>query len=262
MAERITFNVKNSETLRVVDEYCKAQKISRSQAIATLLDATVPVLKDINRYSQLAVELKSRLLSGIYQQDLPRRKHVVAAEKYCLEIWENKLQIGRGYDFDSVNGREYARERKRHYRQDNAVGRVENKSIKDLCQSLMKRATPYAHYSCFIYTKRVIFEDMEETSSPIKAAAGDAIILLAKDLVYNEFFFDIGQAFFINTIDLMSYGTGGIPETRTDPHIHCWIPILFFRESVVIIPVYLMDSVTASRLKKTKDITVVYHGKK
>lgn len=49
MPERITFNITNSETLRVVDEYSKTQKISRSQVIATLLDATVPILNDINR---------------------------------------------------------------------------------------------------------------------------------------------------------------------------------------------------------------------
>lgn len=65
MSERITFNAINSETLRVVDEYSKTQKISRSQVISTLLDATVPVLKDINRYYQLADELKARLLSGV-----------------------------------------------------------------------------------------------------------------------------------------------------------------------------------------------------
>lgn len=65
MSERITFNVTNSETLRVVDEYSKKQKISRSQVISTLLDATVPVLKDINRYYQLADELKARLLSDL-----------------------------------------------------------------------------------------------------------------------------------------------------------------------------------------------------
>ena len=50
MSERITFNVTNSETLRVVDEYSKKQKISRSQVISTLLDATDPRLKDNNRY--------------------------------------------------------------------------------------------------------------------------------------------------------------------------------------------------------------------
>lgn len=64
-------------TLRVVDEYSKTQKISRSQVISTLLDATVPVLKDINRYYQLADELKARLLSGVYQQDLPRQRPVL-----------------------------------------------------------------------------------------------------------------------------------------------------------------------------------------
>lgn len=77
MSERITFNATNSETLRVVDEYSKTQKISRSQVISTLLDATVPVLKDINRYYQLADELKARLLSGVYQQDLPRQRPVL-----------------------------------------------------------------------------------------------------------------------------------------------------------------------------------------
>ncbi len=265
MSERITFNATNSETLRVVDEYSKTQKISRSQVISTLLDATVPVLKDINRYYQLADELKARLLSGVYQQDLPRRRSVVTAEKYCMEIWESKLQVGKGYDFDSVNGRVHVREHKRHHRRDNAVGRVENRHIKELCQFLLERSEQDARFACFIYTERIIFADDETSelsSSPVNLTAGDAVILLAKDVVYNEFFFDTGKAPFINVVDLMSCGTGGIPETTGDPRIHCWVPILFSGKNAVIAPVYLIDPSTASTLRKPDNIAVVYHGKK
>lgn len=265
MSERITFNVTNSETLRVVDEYSKKQKISRSQVISTLLDVTAPVLKDINRYYQLADELKARLLSGVYQQDLPRRRNVVTAEKYCMEIWESKLQVGKGYDFDSVNGKVHVREHKRHYRRDNAVGRVENRHIKELCQFILDRSEQDARYACFIYTERIIFADAETSelsSSPVKFAAGDAVILLAKDVVFNEFFFDIGKALFINVVDLMSYGTSGIPETTGDPRVHCWVPILFSGKNAVIVPVYLIDPATAPTLRKPDNITVVYQGKK
>lgn len=62
-------------------------------------------------------------------------------------------------------------------------------------------------------TERIIFADVETpelSSSPVKLAAGDAVILLAKDVVFNEFFFDIGKALFINVIDLMPYGTSDI----------------------------------------------------
>lgn len=265
MSERITFNITNSETLRVVDEYSKKQKISRSQVIATLLDATVPVLNDINRYYQLADELKLRLLTGIYQQDLPRRKNVVSAEKYCLEIWENKLQAGKGYDFDSVKSKVDVREQKRHNRRDNAVGRVENRYIKEICQSILEKTTQDARYACFIYTERIILTDKDVTegsSSPVTMAVGNAIILLAKDVVYNEYFFDLNNAIFINVIDLMSSGTSGISETTKDPRIHCWVPILFYGKNAVIVPVYRIDSRSAQLHKNPDKITVVYFGKK
>lgn len=212
-----------------------------------------------------ANELKSRLLAGVYRQDLPRRRNVVTAEKYCLEIWESKLQAGTGYDFDSVNGVIHVRERKKHYRRDNAVGKVESRYIKDLCQSLLERTEQDALYACFIYTKRIIFTDKgsaEEASSPVKLAAGDAIILLAKDVVYNEFFFDLGNAIFINVVDLMSMGTNGIPEATKDPRIHCWVPILFSGKNAVIVPVYRIDPHTAPAQRKPDKITVVYSGKK
>ncbi|RIP93031.1 hypothetical protein DLN00_25765, partial [Salmonella enterica subsp. enterica serovar Newport str. CFSAN000828] len=100
------------------------------------------------------------------------------------------------------------------------------------------------------------------SSSPVKLAAGDTVILLAKDVVFNEFFFDTGKALFINVVDLMSYGTGGIPETTGDPRVHCWVPILFSGKNAVIVPVYLIDPATASTLRKPDKITVIYRGKK
>lgn len=91
MTTRITFNMTSDETLRIVDEYCHTHKLSRSKVIDALLSATAPVLNDINCYYQLAGKLQSRLLNGVYQRDLPHKRNVVSAEKYCLEIWENKL---------------------------------------------------------------------------------------------------------------------------------------------------------------------------
>ena len=67
MTTRITFNMTSDETLRIVDEYCHTHKLSRSKVINTLLNATAPVLNDINCYYQLAGELQSRLLNGVYQ---------------------------------------------------------------------------------------------------------------------------------------------------------------------------------------------------
>lgn len=84
MTTRITFNMTSDETLRIVDEYCHTHKLSRSKVIDALLSATAPVLNDINCYYQLAGKLQSRLLNGVYQRDLPHKRNVVSAEKYCL----------------------------------------------------------------------------------------------------------------------------------------------------------------------------------
>ncbi|HHZ8109875.1 TPA: hypothetical protein ACWMCF_004904, partial [Escherichia coli] len=78
MTTRITFNMTSDETLRIVDEYCHTHKLSRSKVIDALLSATAPVLNDINCYYQLAGELQSRLLNGVYQRDLPRKRNVVS----------------------------------------------------------------------------------------------------------------------------------------------------------------------------------------
>lgn len=126
MTTRITFNMTSDETLRIVDEYCHTHKLSRSKVIDALLSATAPVLNDINCYYQLAGKLQSRLLNGVYQRDLPHKRNVVSAEKYCLEIWENKLFTKRILEFDSSNGVLYALKHKRHYRRDKMIGRVES----------------------------------------------------------------------------------------------------------------------------------------
>ncbi|MGI8465887.1 hypothetical protein [Pectobacterium punjabense] len=245
MVERITFSVTNSETLRVVDEYCEKQGISRSLAIATLLDATVPVLNDVNCYYQLADELNTRLLSGVYRQDLPRRKNVVDAERYCLEIWENKLLMGRGYDFNSAGGELNFREKKRHYRRDNHIGKVESRYIKEICDSMMKANKTDAQYVCFIYTERIIFTDKtqsDEESAPVKLVAGDAYVLFIKDVIYENLFFDLTGALFVNMIDLISSGTQGYPQTAKDTSVYCWVPILFSGKNAVIVPVHRTDS--------------------
>ena len=151
MTTRITFNMTSDETLRIVDEYCHTHKLSRSKVIDALLSATAPVLNDINCYYQLAGKLQSRLLNGVYQRDLPHKRNVVSAEKYCLEIWENKLFTKRILEFDSSNGVLYALKHKRHYRRDKMIGRVESRRIKDICEYQMQLSGEKAKYACFIY---------------------------------------------------------------------------------------------------------------
>ena len=116
MSVRITFNVKSPKTMQTLDEYCQRTGMSRSQLISTLLDATTPILNDINVHYQLAHEMESRLMAGVYRRDLQRKRNVVSAEKYCREIWESKLVTLIYYDLDSLNGRVYALENKRHNR--------------------------------------------------------------------------------------------------------------------------------------------------
>ncbi|KDU29725.1 hypothetical protein AC86_5388, partial [Escherichia coli 3-073-06_S4_C1] len=157
MTTRITFNMTSDETLRIVDEYCHTHKLSRSKVIDALLSATAPVLNDINCYYQLAGELQSRLLNGVYQRDLPRKRNVVSAEKYCLEIWENKLFTRRVLEFDSSNGVLYALKHKRHYRRDKMIGRVESRCIKDICEYQMQLSGEKTKYACFIYIERTIY---------------------------------------------------------------------------------------------------------
>lgn len=87
MTTRIAFNMTSDDTLRIVDEYCHTHKLSRSQVINALLSATAPVLNDINCYYQLAGKLQSRLLSGVYQGDLPRK----AQCRQCREVLPGNL---------------------------------------------------------------------------------------------------------------------------------------------------------------------------
>ncbi|MDE1037078.1 hypothetical protein OS100_24510, partial [Escherichia coli] len=154
MTTRITFNMTSDETLRIVDEYCHTHKLSRSKVIDALLSATAPVLNDINCYYQLAGKLQSRLLNGVYQRDLPHKRNVVSAEKYCLEIWENKLFTKRILEFDSSNGVLYALKHKRHYRRDKMIGRVESRCIKDICEYQMLNRPGFPG-ECFICELRL-----------------------------------------------------------------------------------------------------------
>ncbi|HGC3688866.1 TPA: hypothetical protein ACIYH9_005231, partial [Escherichia coli] len=195
MTTRITFNMTSDETLRIVDEYCHTHKLSRSKVIDALLSATAPVLNDINCYYQLAGKLQSRLLNGVYQRDLPHKRNIVSAEKYCLEIWENKLFTKRILEFDSSNGVLYALKHKRHYRRDKMIGRVESRRIKDICEYQMQLSGEKAKYACFIYIERTIYNhDNPSGETPVKAAVGNAVILLAKDVIYDEYFFDLRQS--------------------------------------------------------------------
>ena len=230
MTTRITFNMTSDETLRIVDEYCHTHKLSRSKVIDALLSATAPVLNDINCYYQLAGKLQSRLLNGVYQRDLPHKRNVVSAEKYCLEIWENKLFTKRILEFDSSNGVLYQ----------------------------MQLSGEKAKYACFIYIERTIYNhDNPSGGTPVKAAVGNAVILLAKDVIYDEYFFDLRQSFFVSVKDLMASGAKGIPETQKYPDVYCWIPLFSINSGVVITPVYKIDPRKPVTVKKPDQITVV-----
>ncbi|EIP3275887.1 hypothetical protein ACGLYK_002728 [Escherichia coli] len=258
MTTRITFNMTSDETLRIVDEYCHTHKLSRSKVIDALLSATAPVLNDINCYYQLAGKLQSRLLNGVYQRDLPHKRNVVSAEKYCLELWENKLFTKRILEFDYSNGVLYALKHKRHYRRDKMIGRVESRRIKDICEYQMQLSGEKAKYACFIYIERTIYNhDNPSGGTPVKAAVGNAVILLAKDVIYDEYFFDLRQSFFVSVKDLMASGAKGIPETQKYPDVYCWIPLFSINSGVVITPVYKIDPRKPVTVKKPDQITVV-----
>ncbi|EOX7895084.1 hypothetical protein ACPV11_005143, partial [Escherichia coli] len=92
---------------------------------------------------------------------------------------------------------------------------------------------------------------------PVKAAVGNAVILLAKDVIYNEYFFDLRQSFFVSVTDLMVSGAKGIPETQTYPDVYCWIPLFSINSGVLITPVYKIDTLKPVTVKKPDKITVV-----
>lgn len=195
MTTRITFNMTSDETLRIVDEYCHTHKLSRSKVIDALLSATAPVLNDINCYYQLAGKLQSRLLNGVYQRDLPHKRNVVSAEKYCLEIWENKLFTKESRSLtvqmvfctrwnikDTIAGIRWL---------DGLKAGVSKTFANTRCNCLGE-----GKYACFIYIERTIYNhDNPSGGTPVKAAVGNAVILLAKDVIYDEYFFDLRQSF-------------------------------------------------------------------
>ncbi|HDO1331739.1 TPA: hypothetical protein P2Q98_004534 [Aeromonas veronii] len=270
MAKPTSINISNSDTLRVLDEYCKTRKTSRSSAICALLDATVPILKDITNHVQLADELNKRLLSGVYKQGIIRRRNTVAAERYCLEIWNNNLHVKNEYEFDSANHNTYLRSKKPHYRRDKRLGKVENRHINDICSQFILREKSPAKYVCFVYVQRVFipekdllkkFDHPANPNSPLVLVAGDAVILLAKDVFCDGYFFDLSKALIIDVVDLIPSGISGITKTLNEPNAYCWIPILYSGSITVIVPVFEIDPDNASKLKKPNAITIVYRTK-
>jgi len=161
MAQPTSINIRNSETLRVLDEYCKIRGISRSSAIRALLDATVPILKDITSHYQLADELDKRLLSGIYKQAIIPKRNTVAAEKYCLEIWNNYLHVKNEYEFDSSNQTKWLREPRAHRRRDRKLGKAESRHITGICTEFLQREKTPVEYVCFVYVQRVFIPEKE-----------------------------------------------------------------------------------------------------
>ncbi|EFE8101860.1 TPA: hypothetical protein J8L96_004789, partial [Escherichia coli] len=172
--------------------------------------------------------------------------------------WENKLFTKRILEFDSSNGVLYALKHKRHYRRDKMIGRVESRCIKDICEYQMQLSGEKAKYACFIYIERTIYNhDNPSGGTPVKAAVGNAVILLAKDVIYDEYFFDLRQSFFVSVKDLMASGAKGIPETQKYPDVYCWIPLFSINSGVVITPVYKIDPRKPLTVKKPDQITVV-----
>ncbi|EHP6305366.1 TPA: hypothetical protein OW912_004908, partial [Escherichia coli] len=138
------------------------------------------------------------------------------------------------------------------------IGRVESRRIKDICEYQMQLSGEKAKYACFIYIERTIYNhDNPSGGTPVKAAVGNAVILLAKDVIYDEYFFDLRQSFFVSVKDLMASGAKGIPETQKYPDVYCWIPLFSINSGVVITPVYKIDPRKPVTVKKPDQITVV-----
>jgi len=248
MAKPTSINISSADTLRVLNEYCKARDISRSSAISSLLDATTPILKDITSHYQLADELNKRLLSGVYKRGVAPRQNTVAAEKYCLEIWSNNLHLKNEYEFDSVNHDAYLRSRKRHHRRDRRLGKIETRHINKICEEFILREKTPVKYVCFVYVQRVFFPEKEllenfdipvDPNSPLLLVAGDAVVLLAKDVFYDKYFFDLSKAFIIDVVDLMPSGINGITKTLNEPNAYCWIPIMYSGSITLLDPYHV-----------------------
>ncbi|MEH8123961.1 hypothetical protein Q7I34_19555 [Aeromonas veronii] len=234
------------------------------------MDATVPILKDITSHYQLADELDKRLLSGIYKQAIIPKRNTVAAEKYCLEIWNNYLHVKNEYEFDSSNQTKWLREPRAHRRRDRKLGKAESRHITGICTEFLQREKTPVEYVCFVYVQRVFipekelvkaFEHLADPNSPLLLVAGDAVIILAKDVFYNEYFFDVSKAFIIDVVDLISSGVNGITNTLNEPNAYCWIPIMYSGSITVIIPVFKIEPDNVSKLKKPNAITIVYRTK-
>lgn len=269
MAQPTSINISNSDTLRALDEYCKIRRISRSSAISALLDATVPILKDITNHYQLADELNKRLLSGVYKQGVIPKRNVVAAEKYCLEIWKNKLHVKNEYEFDSLDRTKWLRSPRAHRRRDKHLGKAETQHITGICKEFIQREKSPVKYVCFVYVHRVfipdkeliVFEHSVDPNSHLLLVAGDAVILLAKDVFYDEYFFDLSKAIIIDVVDLIPSGISGITKTLNEPSAYCWIPIMYSGSITVIVPVFKIDPDSTPKLKKPQSITIVYRTK-
>ena len=105
------------------------------------------------------------------------------------------------------------------------------------------------------------FDIPVDPNSPLLLVAGDAVVLLAKDVFYDKYFFDLSKAFIIDVVDLMPSGINGITKTLNEPNAYCWIPIMYSGSITVIIPVFKIEPDNVSKLKKPNAITIVYRTK-
>lgn len=250
---RININLSTPATLNALDNYKNIKGISRSKAASQILDACVPILKDITYHHVFANELEDRLLSKVYRKDAPPKRSGVAAEKHCLHIWRDKLQSGKIFDFDDFSTFDSIKESKRHTRRDNGIGKVERRHIERMCQRMITYSD--ARYAIFIYFDRSVIE-----RENIKVAAGNGIALLARDYFYDEYRFDFEGAMLINVYDLMHSGVSGIEETNKKLGVFCWVPVITHENKVVIVPVYKINQSTMLIQKKPQDITIIHCG--
>ncbi|RSM21855.1 hypothetical protein [Aeromonas salmonicida] len=248
---RLNINLDKPETLHVLDDYKNIKGISRSKAVSQILDACVPILKDITYHRNSANELENRLLNKVYRHDIPLQKSGVAAEKHCLNIWHDKLQSARLIDFDSYNGIDGIAESKRHTRRDNGIGKVERRHIESLCQRMI--GCNDSKYAIFIYFERGVVEYKKG-----KVAVGNGIALLAKDYFYDEYYFNFEEAILINVYDLIPLGITGIEEASKKLGVFCWVPIITYENKTVIVPVYKVNPYIIPAQRKPNSIKIIH----
>lgn len=274
MTNRITFNIENMDTIRALDNYCNSQNISRSKAISALLESTVPVLNDISFYHQLGSELNRRLLSGIYYQDFPRRGKTITfdAVKYCQSIFNKDLLMYTHYLLESMK---YVKEDPsgcliRDGVNDNEIGMFEIDHLENISKKIITRIKhqegKYSnqtrdYYACYVSLKRDIkFHEkkLEDGTPQIKRVINDGVFFYLKNVISDGLFFDFTKIIFIKIIDLFSVGINGVAEASKEHAVYCWVPIQYYGDCAIIVPVYKLEQLASSISDKNNKLIIVH----